>query len=377
MARTKVSTLQSPDHDAFTRILARDLRIPLDSTASMRRWLPALLWHWAHEWINEIDERDGVVPPSVPTLLESAAPVPSPRPATSFPVHITTVAAVCASCAGEARIEAGAPSIGVVPLDDASGALSFARSRPVGVSSGELAPVAQPAVVTLQEQPQPFSPRSPRPPHRQLSPLIPVIPPSAPFSSVTPESASDAVALGTSAPAGAPLHSTLRDLLNPPSTARPPTSVPIPAIQVQPPTSEDLFGDGGVTIVPLVERDDDHRDNRQAPTRSSSLSSLPSTSQGTSEHTGQGSHASEVGQTLEAGGGVQRPSEDRTLTTIHQSRKRKSTVVEPPSPQKALRPAMPLAERTNGAERNRHGGGTLSAQSSSGSFDLPFQLPSS
>ncbi|GJN92121.1 hypothetical protein Rhopal_005151-T1 [Rhodotorula paludigena] len=97
MARTKVSTLQSPDHDAFTRILARDLRVPLDSTASMRRWLPALLWHWAHQWINEIDERDGVVPPSVPTLLESAAPVPSPQPATSFTVHITTVAALCTS----------------------------------------------------------------------------------------------------------------------------------------------------------------------------------------------------------------------------------------------------------------------------------------
>lgn len=55
MARTKVSTLQSPDYDAFTRILARDLRIPLDSTASMRRWLPALLWHWAHQWISEIE----------------------------------------------------------------------------------------------------------------------------------------------------------------------------------------------------------------------------------------------------------------------------------------------------------------------------------
>ncbi|PRQ77025.1 hypothetical protein AAT19DRAFT_12443 [Rhodotorula toruloides] len=86
MARTALSQIRSPDPDTFTELLVNDLHVPLDSTASMRRWLPGHLWTLAHEWLNAMDEREGVVPPPIPPLprpsrrlapTASAPPVPA------------------------------------------------------------------------------------------------------------------------------------------------------------------------------------------------------------------------------------------------------------------------------------------------------------
>lgn len=55
MARTALSLIPSPDPDTFTELLVNDLHVPLDSTASMRRWLPGHLWTLAHEWLNAME----------------------------------------------------------------------------------------------------------------------------------------------------------------------------------------------------------------------------------------------------------------------------------------------------------------------------------
>ncbi|BGO94800.1 hypothetical protein NBRC10512_005380 [Rhodotorula toruloides] len=111
MARTALSLIPSPDPDTFTELLVNDLHVPLDSTASMRRWLPGHLWTLAHEWLNAMDEREGIVPPPIPPLpglprrlapIPGVLPVPaSPEPSDFLPDAETDLAQAAGSPAAE------------------------------------------------------------------------------------------------------------------------------------------------------------------------------------------------------------------------------------------------------------------------------------
>ncbi|GAA6002775.1 hypothetical protein JCM10207_007670 [Rhodosporidiobolus poonsookiae] len=74
MARTKLSELPSPDPDTLTETLV-ELGVPLSGSASsLRRWLPSMLWQWGTEWVDEMEQREGLAPPvsSPPPAAETA-----------------------------------------------------------------------------------------------------------------------------------------------------------------------------------------------------------------------------------------------------------------------------------------------------------------
>ncbi|GAA5862477.1 hypothetical protein JCM1840_004195 [Sporobolomyces johnsonii] len=65
MARIELPTVSQPDVDAFSQQLV-EWGVPLGSAGSMRRWLPPLLWQFGHQYLNAIEERDGITPPPIP-----------------------------------------------------------------------------------------------------------------------------------------------------------------------------------------------------------------------------------------------------------------------------------------------------------------------
>ncbi|GAA5899235.1 hypothetical protein JCM5296_000373 [Sporobolomyces johnsonii] len=73
MARIELPTVSQPDVDAFSQQLV-EWGVPLGSTDSMRRWLPPLLWHFGQQYLNQIDERDGLTPPPLTELRDLPLP---------------------------------------------------------------------------------------------------------------------------------------------------------------------------------------------------------------------------------------------------------------------------------------------------------------
>ncbi|BGP44452.1 hypothetical protein JCM10450v2_000266 [Rhodotorula kratochvilovae] len=407
MARTKVSTLPAPSLETFTALLARELHIPLGPTDSMRRWLPALLWTWAHEWCNQRDEQDGLTPPPVPPLPSSNAGHRNRR-ASPVPVYISTIPpprpppVASGSGAphmprrrrreegpGEARARAAtAPPLAAGQLFGAAeqshhteprranptlaDSSTKARSRSIEERVALLMAAAEQPTVPDARQPRPT-----RPAHRSLSPIPALSTGLVSTSRVTYERTTDSTFQPqrggeTSVPARSTARRTSPavDLPNPLPALPPLPQLAVPTIQVQPPTSPQLLLDNAeAASSPRAQSgDEEHpRETRSARERSSSLSSLSAHASDAEDAddnndrsgaddqndmpdaivVGEGSRASRASTSK---GQPAALSSDLPALPTHSLRSKRPSA-PPASPPRASkrRKSLPLAERPNGS----------------------------